>query len=109
MHSIKITPNLLFEYQCTSGKFIRLPNRIETFFCTNCMECSSSARLYIVNAIESSVVVYFSLVQYYRSFVDFLVVCVRKISGKIDEPSLNYDNLYNIFALHCHIKHCLAL
>ena len=29
MHIIKITPNLLFEYQCTSGKFIRLPNRIE--------------------------------------------------------------------------------
>ena len=30
MHTIKITPNLLFEYQCTSGKFIRLPNRIES-------------------------------------------------------------------------------
>jgi len=29
MHTIKITPNLLFEYQCTSGKFFRLPNRIE--------------------------------------------------------------------------------
>ena len=29
MHTIKITPNLLFEYQCTSGKFIRLPYRIE--------------------------------------------------------------------------------
>ena len=29
MHTIKITPNLLFEYQCTSGKFIRFPNRIE--------------------------------------------------------------------------------
>jgi len=29
MHIIKITPNLIFEYQCTSGKFIRLPNRIE--------------------------------------------------------------------------------
>jgi len=29
MHAIQITPNLLFEYQCTSGKFIRLPNRIE--------------------------------------------------------------------------------
>ena len=28
MHTIKITPNLLFEYQCTRGKFIRLPNRI---------------------------------------------------------------------------------
>jgi len=27
--TIKITPNLLFEYQCTSGKFIRLPHRIE--------------------------------------------------------------------------------
>ena len=38
MHTIKITPNLLFEYQCTSGKFIRLPNRIESnrnFFCPN--------------------------------------------------------------------------
>ena len=29
MHIINITPNLLFEYQCTSGKFIRLPNQIE--------------------------------------------------------------------------------
>jgi len=29
MNTIKITPNLLLEYQCTSGKFIRLPNRIE--------------------------------------------------------------------------------
>jgi len=29
MHIIEITPNLIFEYQCTSGKFIRLPNRIE--------------------------------------------------------------------------------
>ena len=29
MHTIKITPNLLFEYQCTSSKFIRLPNWIE--------------------------------------------------------------------------------
>jgi len=48
MHTIKITLNLLFEYQCTSGKFIRLPNRIEkkidsvariesngNFFCPN--------------------------------------------------------------------------
>ena len=30
MHNIEITPNLLFEYQCTNGKFIRLPNRIES-------------------------------------------------------------------------------
>ena len=30
MHTIKIMPNLLFEYQCTSGKFIRLSNRIES-------------------------------------------------------------------------------
>jgi len=47
MHTIKITPNLLFEYQRTSGKFITLPNRIESrkidsvariesnFFCPN--------------------------------------------------------------------------
>jgi len=28
-YTIKNTPDLLFEYQCTSGKFIRLPNRIE--------------------------------------------------------------------------------
>jgi len=32
MHNIKITPNILFEYQCTSGKFIRLTNRIEKIF-----------------------------------------------------------------------------
>jgi len=36
MHTIKITRNLLFEYQRTSGKFIRLPNRIESkLFCPN--------------------------------------------------------------------------
>jgi len=33
MHTIKITPNLLFEYQCTSGKFIRLPNLKLKLFC----------------------------------------------------------------------------
>ena len=38
MHTIIITPNLLFEYQSTSGKFIRLPNRIETFLPE--LECS---------------------------------------------------------------------
>ena len=47
MHTIKITHNLLLEYQCTSHKFIRLPNRMEkidsvariqsnrNFFCQN--------------------------------------------------------------------------
>ena len=30
MHTIKITPNFLSECQCTSGKFIRLPNRIQS-------------------------------------------------------------------------------
>ena len=30
MHTIRITHNLLFEYLCTSGKFIRLPNRIKS-------------------------------------------------------------------------------
>jgi len=44
MHTIKITPNLLFEYQYTSGKFIRLSNRFgsenrvesnRNFFCPN--------------------------------------------------------------------------
>jgi len=36
MHAIKITPYLLFEYRCTSGKFIRSPNRIESkLFCPN--------------------------------------------------------------------------
>ena len=29
MHTTKITTNLIVEYQCTSGNFIRLPNRIE--------------------------------------------------------------------------------
>ena len=33
------SPSLLFEYQCTSGKFIILANRIETFLSE--LECSS--------------------------------------------------------------------
>jgi len=41
MHTIKITPNLLFEYQCTSGKFIRLPNRIESKLFLPELECST--------------------------------------------------------------------
>jgi len=45
----KITPNLLFEYQCTSGKFIRLPNRIEsTLFRPNWNALVATTRL--VNA-----------------------------------------------------------
>jgi len=48
MHTIKITPSLLFEYQCTSGKFIRLPgiesNRIETFFARIGMLCCADGR-----------------------------------------------------------------
>jgi len=35
----KNTPDLFFEYQCTTGKFIRLPNRIETFLPE--LECST--------------------------------------------------------------------
>jgi len=42
MHIIKITPNLLFEYQCTSGKFIRLPNRIESKLFLPELECSTA-------------------------------------------------------------------
>jgi len=41
MHTIKITPNLLFEYQCTSGKFITLPNRIESKLFLPELECSN--------------------------------------------------------------------
>jgi len=41
MNTIKITPNLLFEYQCTSNKFIRLPNRIESKLFLPELECSS--------------------------------------------------------------------
>jgi len=41
MRTIKITPNLLFEHQCISGKFIRLPNRIESKLFLPELECSS--------------------------------------------------------------------
>jgi len=41
MHTIKITPTLLLEYQCTSGKFIRLPNRIESKLFWPELECST--------------------------------------------------------------------
>jgi len=57
MNTIKITPNLLSEYQCTSGKFIILPNRIEkidsvariesnrNFFCPNWNALSRTDRI----------------------------------------------------------------
>ena len=41
MHTIKIAPDLLFEYLCTSGKFIRLPNQIESKLFSPELECSS--------------------------------------------------------------------
>ena len=41
MHTIKITPSILFEYQCTNGKFIRLPNRIESKLFLPELECST--------------------------------------------------------------------
>ena len=40
MHTIKITPNLLSEYKCTSGKFITLSNRIESKLFSPELECS---------------------------------------------------------------------
>jgi len=42
MHIIKITPNLISEYQYTSGKFIRLPNRIESKLFLPELECSTA-------------------------------------------------------------------
>jgi len=44
MHTRKTTPDLLFEYRCTSGKFIRSPNRIESNrnFLLPELECSTS-------------------------------------------------------------------
>ena len=35
------SPSSLFEYQCTSGKFIRLANRIESKLCLPELECSN--------------------------------------------------------------------
>jgi len=61
MHIIKITPNLIFEYQCTSGKFIRLPNRknrfgsenrIETFLPE--LECSSKQWQFLVTHFSTT-------------------------------------------------------
>jgi len=61
MHTIKITPNIVFEYQCISGKFIRLPNRIETidsvvriesnrnFFLPE-LECSTAESMVVVKS-----------------------------------------------------------
>ena len=45
MHTIKNTPNLLFQYQFTSRKFIRLPNRIKSkLFCPNWNALAHSTR-----------------------------------------------------------------
>ena len=54
MHTIKITPNLLFEYQCTSGKFIRLPNRIESKLFLPELECSTVHDFCLATPVASS-------------------------------------------------------
>ena len=41
MHTVKITANLLFEYQCTNGKFISLANRIESKLFLPELKCSN--------------------------------------------------------------------
>ena len=56
MHTTKITPYLLFEYQCTSGKFIRLPNRIKSKlffgFCPNWNALPPTVRIDAVGAVS---------------------------------------------------------
>jgi len=47
MRTIKTTPNLLFEYQCTSGKFIRLLNLIKSKLFLPELECCN--RQHIAN------------------------------------------------------------
>ena len=54
MHTIKITPNLLFEYQCTSGKYIRLPNRIESKLFLLELECSTVHDFCLATPVASS-------------------------------------------------------
>ena len=54
MHTIEITPNLLFEYQCTSGTFIRLPNRIESKLFLPELECSSARLAITLSALARS-------------------------------------------------------
>ena len=45
------SPPLLFEYQCRSGKFIRLPNRIESkLFCPNWNALTATVAARSVNA-----------------------------------------------------------
>ena len=80
MQTIKITPNLLFEYQCTSGKFIRLPNRIESkksirqresnrnFFCPNWNALSLNTR-----AQSSIVASHLNSQKHLKQFSDELV------------------------------------
>ena len=48
----KITPNLLFEYQCTSGKFIRCRSKSNRTFFSPELECSIAGGHRTVNCPE---------------------------------------------------------
>ena len=48
------SPSFLFEYQCTSGKFIILANRIESKLFLPELECSSTCLLRICEVIDMS-------------------------------------------------------
>ena len=102
MHTIKITPNLglLFEYQCTSGKLIRLPNRIEkkidrrgsnrieTFFCSNwnallamtlCLSVTSRCSIETVERFE------LVLTFWHVSFLPPVLHCVKRKFGYLQK------------------------
>ena len=79
MHTIKITPNLLFEYQCTNGKFIRLPNRIETFL----------ARIGMLYSADQSPRWPSSGVDSHRSVMVCRDICVDSIDRTLRLSSVN--------------------
>jgi len=70
MHAIKITPNLLFEYQCTSGKFIRLPNRIEKI--DKVARIESKLFCLNLNALMHICVVVYPEPVLFRSFISYV-------------------------------------
>jgi len=93
--TIKITANLLFEYQCTSGKFISLANRIESKLFLPELECctaySTSFRPSWCHC-------------YTPQCVDTCAACIRRTANRLDAARWDTETVVSSTLAHLDVQ-----
>ena len=79
------SPSLLFEYQCRSGKFIRLANRIESkLFRPNCSNWNALLPTGMIRFVQTALAGCRRVQDHYYQCPRFLVACPNRCdAGKI--------------------------